>query len=246
MISVEDFKNFLGYQIDAIEAKNSLGLLVLTRTNPTGTVVPIPSDLVYMASGQSFVQANRDVTEINESQLFIEVSVQARHAGLASNIEADQVWTMDQVVSFTASNPNSFSEGQDAKPEVPGVAPMSLDSHGHDDDRLQACINIGKAIVRQLAGDSTTGDNELFANPLLKEAVLLVAMYRLQNINTAEVSSSFGDGGLSTTVTQLFRDRSFLPLMTQVETLISQSGKRNLSLWFDGIFEPTNSQVAKF
>lgn len=162
MVSVQDFRDYMGYFRDPEDAKGSIGLLLLTRTNPTGTVVPIPSDLIYMASGQSFNQANRDVTEINESQLFVEISVQARHAGPSGNIDADQVWTTNQNVNFTATNPNPFSKGQDAKLYIHGIAPLSTEGWAFSNERLQGSLNVGMAVVRQLAGDSTTSDNEFF------------------------------------------------------------------------------------
>ena len=120
MISLDDFKKYLGWSQNAVPAKKSIGLVVLTRTNPTGTIIPIPQNLVYFAGGQSFTKTG-SINEINESQLMVEVTLTARHEGEVGNISANQMWTVDQNVDFDVTNPTPFSGGAEAIEERSGL-----------------------------------------------------------------------------------------------------------------------------
>ena len=235
MITIDNFKQFLGWGRPEEEAKPAIGLVILTRSSPTGTVIPILDSLVFYGGGQSFVQANRETMEINESQTMVEIPLIARNAGLAGNIPASQIWNVDQSVSFAVSNPNAFSQGAEALPARPGLFPASDTGQGYDDERVQEALDIGKAVVKQIGPiKSDVTDETLFANVLIKQAVYLVSMYALENNQVQEstgplyiLQQTAGD------VRRMFKDRTWLPLLAQVNAYIGQSGFRDVDYWFD-------------
>ena len=236
MITIEDFKKFMGWSKAAEDAKKAVGLVVATRSTPVGSLVLIPSNLVFYAGGQSFIQPLNQRTVINESQNMVEFPLQARHAGVAGNIEANQNWQVDQSVDFTVTNPNAFSQGAEAVPQRLGLYPSSGDFQQRmDDDRVQEALDTGKLIVKEIGPiKSGTTDETLFGNVLIKQATYLVAMYYLENNQVQESSGpAYNLNQTGNQSRRMFKDRTFLPLMQQVDSLISQSGFRDLDYWFN-------------
>ena len=236
MISLDDFKKFLGWSRPAEDAKKAVGLVVATRSTPVGSLVLIPSNLVFYAGGQSFIQPLNQRTVINESQNMVEVPLQARRAGSAGNIEANQNWQVDQSVDFTVTNPNAFSQGAEAVPQRLGLYPSSGDFQQRmDDTRVQEALDTGKLIVKDLGPiKSDVTDEVLFNNVLIKQAVYLISMYWLENNQVQESSGpAYNLNQTGNQSRRMFKDRTFLPLMQQVDSLISQSGFRDLNYWFN-------------
>ena len=240
MITIEDFKKFLGWSRPAEDAKKSVGLAILARKNPDpnpGNLVNIPANLIYFAGGQSFQQPiNSAIRQINESQNMIEIPLQARRAGSAGNIGANQNWQTDQTVGFSVTNPNPFSLGADKIPQRLGLYPAIGDfRQGMDDTRVQEALDTGKAVVKEI-GPIKEGitDEELFNNVLIRQATYLISMYWLENNQVQESSGpAYNLNQTGNQSRRMFKDRTFLPLMQQVDSLISQSGFRDLNYWFD-------------
>ena len=166
----------------------------------------------------------------------IEIPLQARHAGVDGNIPANQNWRVDQSVDFTVSNPNPFSEGAEAIPKRLGLYPSSGNlQQGIEDSRVQEALDTGKLVVKDM-GPIKAGitDETLFSNVLIRQATYLVAMYYLENNQVQESSGpTYVIDQSSNNARRMFKDRIFLPLMQQVDSLISQSGFRDISYWFD-------------
>ena len=240
MITIEDFKKFMGWSKAAEDAKKSVGLVILARKNPDpnpGNLVNIPLNLIYFADGQSFQQPiNSAIRQINESQNMVEVPLQARHAGVAGNIPANQNWQADQTVGFSVTNPNPFSLGADAVPQRLGLYPSSGDFQQRmDDTRVQEALDTGRLIIKDMGPiKSDVTDETLFGNVLIKQATYLVAMYYLENNQVQESSGpTYNLNQTGNQSRRMFKDRTFLPLMQQVDSLISQSGFRDLNYWFN-------------
>ena len=251
MITLDKFKQFLGFGIPGVEAQRAVGLVIVMRTIPLGEIVAIPGDLLFLAGGQTFVLAGGGRRELNESQSFTEIPLQAQHTGPAGNIGIGQNWTMNQEVDFRTMNHTAFSGGVDEIPDKQGLYPHLVQNMEIDiDDRLQECIDLGKKVVRELAGvdDSVDDDGSFFNDPCLMEAVYLVGMYRLeQNTTRDRIFNAPSSQPGWPELRAMFKDRTFLPLMAQVQSLISQSGKRNISLWFENAtFQPSSEGVSKF
>ena len=230
----------MGWSRPAEDAKKSVGLVILARKNPDpnpGNLVNIPANLIYFAGGQSFQQPiNSAIRQINESQNMVEVPLQARRAGSAGNIEANQNWQVDQSVDFTVTNPNAFSQGAEAVPQRLGLYPSSGDFQQRmDDTRVQEALDTGKLIVKDLGPiKSDVTDEVLFNNVLIKQAVYLISMYWLENNQVQESSGpAYNLNQTGNQSRRMFKDRTFLPLMQQVDSLISQSGFRDLNYWFN-------------
>ena len=234
MITIEKFKNYLGFTRKAKPAVPARGTLTLNRKTGVTGIIRVPDNLTFSTSGKFYKSSTEsNFRELNQSQSFIPYLVVAVHGGPSYNLtETNQIFAIDQVVNFTATNESPIVGGLDAIPEMPGINVLDLEQQGWTDDRLQEALDVGTYIVRELAGNS---DTDLTDNILIREAIYLMSMYRLQNNQTTEKTTSFGDDGLSNATKTFFRDRSFLPLMQQVQSLISQSGKRNLDQYFGDI-----------
>lgn len=236
MINIENFKKYLGFRIPAKPAVKARGILTLNRRTGVSGIIPIPQGLVFSTSGKFYESGtSQNPIELNESQDFIPYVVQAVHPGASSNLTAlNQYFSIDQgLLRFTATNENVIVGGLDGIPEIPGINPMDSEQIGWSDDRLQEALNIGTYIVRALAGNQ---DEDFTDHILIIEAIYLCAMYRLQNSQTTEKDAVLSFEGLANSSTKtFFRDRTFLPLVQQVQSLISQSGKRNLDQYFGDI-----------
>ena len=230
MITIENFKKYLGYAEADIPAVKARGTLTLNRKPGVTGIIPIPSNLIFLSPlGNDYKSATLDnPIEINESQDFVPYFIESRfYQGAKGNYAGtNSPFQINQTVDFTATNAGPISGGKDYIPGALGL--LNFEQLAFTDDRLQDALDIGTEIVKQMSGNS---DNDLTDNILIREAIYLVAMYRLQNNNTNETSANIE----IMTATRFFRDRTFAPLMRQVENLISQSGKRNLDLYFGDI-----------
>lgn len=234
MINIELFKNFLGYGKPGISAVYARGSLTLNRKTGVAGIISIPPNLTFSVSGKFYESVTgRNPREINESQDFVPYLVQATFPGVSGNLsQLNQTFNINQDVDFTATNEGAITGGAEEIAPVAGASLADFEEAGLTDERLQEALDVGTAIVKSMSGND---DADLTDNILIKEAVYLVAMYRLQNNTITEKSTTLGSEELSGTVNRFFRDRSFIPLMGQVESLISQSGKRNLTPFFGDI-----------
>lgn len=232
MLSVLNFRKFLGYSIKAQDAVPARGTLTLNRKAGVTGIIQIPRNLTYSTSGKFYKQATSESLELSESAEFIPIVVEATQAGASGNLsELNQTFRLSQNVNVDAVNESPISGGQDAVKEVPGINPLSFEQLGWSDDRLQSALDVGTYMVRALAGNQ---DADFTDNILIQEAIYLCSMYRLQNHSTTESSSTLSEG-LNSNSVYLFRHHAFLPLLQQVQSLISQSGKRNLDQFFGDI-----------
>lgn len=236
MITLDEFKAFLGYRRPGTPASPATGTLTLTRKSGITGDVFVFGNVVFRASGQSFIPASvmsptqNPVAKIRDGINFITLNVKADQTGPSGNIEASQTWITNLDVDYEVSNDNAFIGGADEVADKPGIYQFNGTTEELvADDRLQACLNTGQAAVMALMGV----DDEDFDHQLLKEAVFLIAMYRLENNTSQDIAYQNSPPGVQAPNTQKrFKDHVYGPLLLQVEHLISQSGKRNIELLF--------------
>ena len=236
MITIDEFKAFLGYKREGTPASPSTGTLTLTRKSGKTGDIFVFGNVVFRSSGQSFIPASihsptqNAIATIDDGVNFITLNVKADKTGPSGNIEANQTWIANRDVDYEISNDNAFTGGTDEVPDKPGIYQFNgTTDELFDDDRLQACLNTGMAVVLALMGV----DDDDFENQLLKEAVFLIAMYRMENNTSQDISYQNSPPGIQApNTTKRFKDHVYGPLLLQVEHLISQSGKRNIELLF--------------
>ena len=234
MITLDEFKSFLGYFRKGTPASPSQGILTLTRKSGITGDIFVFGNVVFRASGKSFIpsinlQTKNSIATIADGVNFITLDVKAENPGTASNLPANQTWIANIDVDYNITNDDSFSGGVDEVEDKPGIYQWNGTAQENlvADDRLQACLNTGQAVVMELMGV----DDEDFDHQLLKEAVFLIAMYRMENNTSQDISYQGSPPGVQApNTTKRFKDHVYEPLLLQVEHLISQSGKRNIDL----------------
>lgn len=217
MLSISEFKSFMGYSTGGSEGSPAYGILVITKADSSDqSSYDFPADGQWSPSGSGLNFYNPDRWTLSESARHIEIGVQSKTRSSRYNIEANLQWPPQQGIVIT--NPAAFTQGADPTPASPGLYP-GLKSP--PDVRLQSAIDTGKGICSNMMG-LKEGDDFPDDDPLVKEAVFLLGAYKLQNTHfqqlVAPVSSASPTAPMTTV---LFRDRTFKPLMNQVFQLLS-------------------------
>ena len=234
MITIEDFKNFLGYAKAEVEATPAIGTLTLRRKQGVVGVIPVPANIIFEYNGVFYISFSSDnPSGFTSSQNFIPFAIKAQNPGVSGNVEAtDQTFTPSETVNFTATNQSPIAGGADKVEGRDGLYPDDLTaiSHGQSDSRLQECINTAQSAVLERMGV----DQDDFNHPCLKQAVYLLAMFMLENNTSQDIQfyAPYQHQPIAN-VNKRFKDFVYEPLNQQVENLISQSGRRNLDLFFN-------------
>lgn len=227
MLTVDKFKKYAGIKIDDIEATKARGVLTLSRPTGNADIIAIPDGLIFQTDDKFYKSASpSNGREINESSRFIPYVIESIYPGPESNIGAGRHWQASMPVIFEINNEGPISGGAETIKGNVGNHFFDLTSN-FSDERLQRLIDISSKIIQQMASNP---DDSILDNPLVEEAVFLMAMYRLRNYDTMEHSDSFAMDGITGTARQTFKDFAFEPLCSQINLLLSQARVRKLDV----------------
>lgn len=220
MITIKDFSDFLGLGREKTPGMKASGILVVTKTVSLDRVLNIPKSTRFDSESGYKYFTTEDNT-ISESATFLPVAVVSQSPGQAYNIPANQVWTSPQIGGVSVANPQAFTGGQDSLPEIKGIYPQRQKGIGPSDNQLQRCIDVAVAVIRGMIGLSPKDDFP-YTDSRVREAVFLLALYRLENNQIQE--TRFQKPSLHATSpeeSRYFRANVYKPLMGQVSGLIS-------------------------
>jgi len=229
MISVEDFKRFLGFSLPADSGSPSFGILQFQKTLATATITIKAGAMFSTDKGLAFIIPDGP-WELSESRPIsdpLPIGAESRLPGIKYNISANQNWK-GPFDSFSVSNPNDFTQGRDPLPATAGLYPESS-APRPPDSRLQSCLDVGTAFIRSMLG-LKSGEDLDQTNSLIKEAIYLVGSFRLSNTQFQTLEYPVpSQNSLNAQVTAMYRDRSYAPLLNEVKNLLYATGKVNFN-----------------
>lgn len=232
MVSVSDFRLFLGF---SVEGSGSRGLITLRRKPPIPQPqdkrpIEIPKNTSFYANNIRFY--NDEPSTISESADFIPLLVQSRDdEGFKANLPPNQEWTTDlnTIDAITIENTQAFSGATD---KVPGQYSYGVGELNQSNAQLQRALDVGKGKLLKELGLSNSEEDQndfttwLQSDPEIREAQMVLGMWYLQQ-NTSQslrysvpmIDTKFPDQE------KYFRWRDFPGIMRQVRGLISHRRK---------------------
>ena len=218
MITPTTFRQWAGFSYGGSVGARAVGLLQITKASGReNQAFSIPKDSIFSARGLQF--SNPESWQISESRSDpLDISVRAVSVGLAGNLAIGQQWN-SPVSGILATNPAAFTLGADPQKQKVGIFPIGQDLT-ITDEKLQLHLDTAISICRSIIG---LGQLEVFPedDPRVKQAVFLLAMYRLENNHTQQRETSFGDSDLPLREQSYFRAKVYEPLLMQVRGLLS-------------------------
>ena len=214
-VSLLAFKKFAKIYVPPTLASSSVGIIVLTKTNPS-SVIDVPVDTVF-STDQGIDFKNQEQFTISESELFKPIGVISTGQGQNQNIEANQTWATS-LVGVTVTNPAPFTQGKDSDPGVP-TSEHLVDWIPPSDDVLQANIDLATQNVRTKLAYAE--DDDLPDKPGVDRSVYLFAQFYSQNTTTQETITSFKGGDIEKTKKEYYRERVFRAINREVDNLLA-------------------------
>lgn len=210
MVSVLNFKRFMGYKVDPQDAKKSVGVLTITKNPPGSNIISIPKDTVFSTPTKTF-QSIEDAN-ISESNTFIPLAVQSVLSGASENIPAGQLWSSG-IAGITIENSQPFSGGEDAVIES---SSWKVFGDVRDESELQ------KSLDAAIIGVKTKLSlPDLIDNVAVDRAVYLLATFYFQNNTIQEKSVSVQGDDLSIETNHYYRERIFQAIQVEIDSLIA-------------------------
>lgn len=218
MISIDDFRRFLGFSTRDTPGQKAVGILKVSRADQSSTnIINIPAQ-EWSAQGTGKTFDSTESRIINQSQKHIEIGIQARLVGASYNLAAGQNWGIMDGILVTNENP--ISGGKDVIKGQAGMFPDNADL-GPADSRLQACIDLGKDFARRIIGLKPTEDLDE-TNILIRECVFLIGMFRLQQNTSQGYSVPIPSGQPVSKQSEVyFRHQIYQPLIRQCQGILS-------------------------
>jgi len=243
MITPNDFKQWLGYSLPGSPGTEAVGLLQITKASGReNQSFSIPKDSIFSAKGLQF--KNPEAWQVSESRSDpLDIAVRSESVGVAGNLPSGQHWN-SPVSGLLVTNPAAFSLGADPIPDTPGLYPSDQKLEPSD-SLLQLHIDTAIMMVRDIIGllDTETIPSD---DPRVKQAIFLLAMYRLENNSSQQKGRNVPDEfETNPQVTSYFRAKVYEPLLMQVRGLVSHliNWKRQIN----GISgEAANAQSIRF
>lgn len=244
MVTLRDFREFLGF---SIEGSGSRGLITIRRKPPIPQdkkSIDIPKNTRFYSNNISFYNPERTI--LSESSDFIPLFIVTNTKGEDSNLKPNQQWKTSLpswiTEMITIENTQAFSGGID---ELPGQYFGGVGEVNLFDNQIQRALDVARLQLAKELGitesNEDTSNFELWLqdDPCIREALMMIAMYRLQQNTTQSLNYNVGysRGGSFPEQEKYFRHRDFEPLMRQVRGLISH--RRNVSA-----FMPTLDEVS--
>ena len=224
MYSITDFESFLGLGSDKIPGSKAVGIVVVTQTVSPDTSLTLPKNTRFDSSEGLKFFSTEEFT-ISESASFLPVTLQAQNNGSRYNIPANSGWSSPQIGGVSLSNPQPFSNGVDEKAEIRGFYPQRQRGIGPKPEQLQRVLILSVAFIRGMLG-LLPSESFDYDDVRIKEAVFMLAMYRLQNTTTQElVFSKPTLHATSPTETRYFRERIYPALKMQIGHLLAHKYK---------------------
>lgn len=227
---ISDFADWYGLGREGVPASPARGIAVFTKNPPSNQIIRVSAGAVASTAGGQSYRVIADF-ELNESETFQPAAIEALTAGGAGNAPANQTWSFG-VAGVAVTNPNPISGGADAIAERKGIYPQRQKGLGPSDTRIKGALAVATATCRSMMGLADDADFP-FADVRVKEAAFLIALYRIENISTQEVS--FPRPSLNATSPQIrawFRAALHKPLMAQAAALLRH--KTNIPLHING------------
>lgn len=232
MVSIRDFRLFLGY---GVVGSGSVGLITVRRKPPIPQPkrpIEIKENTQFYSNGIRFF--NPELATISESADFVPVVVKTNDLGIKTNLKPNQEWTTSLyqgVDEVTIENSQSFSGGED---EVSGMYPYGTGNLNIQDNQLQRSLNVAKIELAKIIGiqdseeDETNYDSWIMDDPSVREGLMMIAMYRLQNNTTQSLQFNPPLSGESSSPARekYFRHKEWKPLVEQVTQLVAH--RRNV------------------
>lgn len=243
MITVLEFRQWLGYAFGGSPGRKAVGLLRFTkRAGFENMAFTIEKGQTFSAGGFKFETV--EGWQISESRTDpLEIAVQSVLLTARANIPANANWDSEPIIGLAKTNDSAFTLGRDVVESKPGTFPDS-EELGPQDSILEFHLNAAKKVCwadMALSPDDTFPEED----ERVREAVYLLAMYRLENNTTQGRSTTAPEAQIPDIQQQIyFRAKVYGPLMQQVRRLLSH--RVNWGNKINGKPTPSSIVLAKF